>query len=171
MADHHYPTNLAEFASWFSNDEDCRDYIRWLSWPEGFCCPECGSSGWELTDGRHECSACQLRTSITAGTIFDLTRLPLILWFHAAWLFATNKDGISAMAVKRQLELHSYQTARTTLAKFRVATAHSERTRLSGDVEMDETLFGGVTPRQSGRARGAKLLVAIAVERTPTGFG
>jgi hypothetical protein len=126
-----------------------------------------GSSRTGATSARRATCA----RALPAGTIFDLTRLPLTLWFHAAWLVATNKDGISAMALKRQLELHSYQTARTMLAKFRVVTAHSERTRLSGDVEMDETLFGGDTPRQCGRARGAKLLVANAVERTPTGFG
>ena len=55
--------------------------------------------GWELGNGRHECVACHLRTSLTAGTIFDGTRLPLTLWFHGAWLFATNKDGVSASAL------------------------------------------------------------------------
>ena len=172
VAHRHYPANLAEFVAWFSTDEDCRDYLRWLRWPDGFRCPECDEPGWELGNGRHECVACHLRTSLTAGTIFDGPRLPLTLWFHAAWLFSTNKDGVSASALKRQLDLHSYQTAWTMLTKFRVATAHQDRTRLSGEVEVDETLFGGLTQGLRGRAPGAKVLIGIAVERVPgAGFG
>ena len=54
------------------------------------------AGGWRLADGRVECGDCSRRTSVTAGTIFDKTRTPLTVWFHACWLFATAKDGISA---------------------------------------------------------------------------
>ena len=92
QASRHYPTTMGEFLAWFSTDEDCRDYLRWLRWPDGFSCPGvveetgelCGGAGWELADGRYQCAACGLRTSVTAGTVFDGTRLPLTVWFHAA---------------------------------------------------------------------------------------
>ncbi len=172
MAHLHYPTDLAEFVAWFSTDEGCRDHLHWLRWPDGFLCPECGGPGWLPRNGRYECAACGLRTSLIAGTIFERTRLPLTLWFHGAWLFATNKDGVSASALQRQLNLHSYQTAWTMLSKFRVATAATDRALLSGDVEVDETLFGGLTQGLRGRAPGAKILIGIAVERVPGGgFG
>jgi hypothetical protein len=54
--------------------------------------------GWRLGDGRYECGGCKRRTSVTAGTIFDRTRTPLTVWFTACWLFATQKDGISAQS-------------------------------------------------------------------------
>lgn len=52
--------------------------------------------GWRLGDGRFWCAGCSARSSVTAGTIFDKTRTPLTVWFIAAWLFATQKDGVSA---------------------------------------------------------------------------
>jgi len=56
------------------------------------------------------CAACSYRTSVTAETIFDRTRTPLTVWFTACWLFATAKDGISALSLQRSLEIVSYQT-------------------------------------------------------------
>ena len=126
------------------------------------------------SDGRYECSDrdCRCRTSVTAGTIFERTRTPLTVWFQAAWLFATSKDGVSALALKRQLAIGSYQTAWAMLAKLRVAAGGHDLTPLTGEVEVDETLFGGFTPGRTGRTPGAKLLVGIAVERAPGGgFG
>lgn len=169
-----YPATLGDFEAWFRTDADCLDYLRWLRWPEGFRCPECGAGGWLASDGRYECSnrGCRYRTSVTAGTIFERTRTPLTVWFQAAWLFATSKDGVSALALKRQLAIGSYQTAWTMLTKLRVAAGGHDLTRLTGEVEVDETLYGGFTPGRKGRTTGAKLLVGIAVERIPGGgFG
>ena len=107
----HYPRSVGEFQAWFRNDEDCLDYLEWLRWPTGFACLACGHRGaWRLGDGRLMCSGCESRTSVTAGTIFDRTRTPLTVWFTACWLFATGKDGISALSLKRTLEIGSYQT-------------------------------------------------------------
>jgi hypothetical protein len=108
----HYPRSAGEFQAWFRADEDCLDYLEWLRWPGGFTCPSCGhAGGWRLGDGRFECAACHRRTSVTAGTIFDRTRTPLTVWFTACWLFATQKDGISAQSLQRALEIGSYPTA------------------------------------------------------------
>ena len=98
----HYPRSTGEFLALFRTDEDCLDYLEWLRWPGGFACPHCGhAGGWRLADGRVECGDCSRRTSVTAGTIFDKTRTPLTVWFHACWLFATAKDGISAQHLQR----------------------------------------------------------------------
>lgn len=172
VAGRDYPATFGDFSAWFRTDIDCLDYLRWVRWPDGFRCPWCASEGWLLSDGRYECGACHRRTSVTAGTIFDSTRTPMTVWFHAVWLFATSKDGISAMALRRQLEIGSHQTAWMMLSRLRVASAGHDLDKLSGEVEVDETFFGGATPGQRGRAHGAKLLIAIAVERLPTGgFG
>jgi len=172
-AGEHYPTSLGQFQAWFRTDADCRDYIEWLRWPDGFVCPDCSDSGWRLGDGRFMCSACGARTSVTAGTIFDRTRTPLTVWFMACWHFATAKDGVSALSLKRVLEIGSYQTAWAMLHRFRSVLVRPGRERLTGTVQVDETYIGGEEPELSGgRAKGKKILTAIAVEvKEPRGFG
>jgi transposase-like protein len=165
---------VGEFHSWFRSDADCLDYLEWLRWPTGFVCPSCGhGDGWRLGDGRFMCSGCGDRTSVTAGTIFDRTRTPLTVWFNACWLFATGKDGISALSLKRVLEIGSYQTAWAMLHRLRSVLVRPGRERLAGTVEVDETYIGGLEEGLAGgRARGKKVLTAIAVEvREPKGYG
>ena len=119
-------------------------------------CPRCGQlGGWRLGDGRFRCAACRSCTSVTAGTIFDRTRTPLTVWFMAIWLFATQKDGVSAQSVQRALEISSYQTAWAMLHRVRSVLVRPGRERLTGTVEVDETFIGGEEPRlRGGRARG-----------------
>jgi len=169
----HYPRSVGEFQAWFRTDADCLDYLEWLRWSSGFSCPDCGHGGWRLGDGRFMCSECGGRTSVTAGTIFDRTRTPLTVWFTACWLFATGKDGISALSLKRTLEIGSYQTAWAMLHRLRSVLVRPGRDRLAGVVEVDETYIGGLEAGlPGGRARGKKVLTGIAVEvRESRGFG
>jgi transposase-like protein len=174
VAGSHYPSSLGEFMSWFRTDADCLDYLEWLRWPDGFVCPHCSSpGGWRLGDGRFECASCSRRTSVTAGTIFDRTRTPLTVWFMACWMFATQKDGVSAQSLQRSLEIGSYQTAWAMLHRLRSVLIRPGREQLSGIVEVDETFIGGEEPGlRGGRAKGNKSLVAVAVElREPKGYG
>lgn len=169
-----YPRSTGEFQAWFGTDSDCLDYLEWLRWPMGYVCAACGvAGGWRLGDGRFMCSECGARTSVTAGTIFDRTRTPLTVWFAATWLFATGKDGVSALSLKRTLEIGSYQTSWAMLHRLRSVLVRPGRERLSGIVEVDETYLGGEEPgRRGGRAKGKKILTCIAVEvREPTGLG
>lgn len=173
-AGRHYPRSLGEFQAWFRTDADCLDYLEWLRWPSGFVCPDCGhAGGWRLGDGRFMCSECGNRSSVTAGTMFDRTRTPLTVWFNVCWLFATGKDGVSALSVKRTLEIGSYQTAWAMLHRLRSVLVRPGRERLIGTVEVDETYFGGLESGLSGgRAHGKKVLTVIAVEvLEPRGYG
>lgn len=174
MAGRHYPTSTGDVMAWFPTDADCLDYLEWLRWPDGFVCPRCGHpGGWRLADGRFECAGCEGRTSVTAGTIFDKTRTPLTVWFTACWLFATQKDGVSAQSLYRALEIGSYQTAWAMLHRLRSVLVRPGRERLAGRVEVDETFIGGEEPGlRGGRQKGKKTLVGVAVEvREPKGFG
>lgn len=169
-----YPRSVGEFLAWFATDADCRDYLEWLRWPEGFVCDECGHvGGWRVADGRWKCARCSHRTSVTAGTIFDRTRTPLTVWFQAVWSFATAKDGISALGLQRTVEIGSYQTAWAMLHRLRSVLVRPGRELLSGTVEVDETYIGGEEPGLAGgRAKGKKALVVVAVEvKDPKGFG
>src|SRR5215831_4346195 len=171
----HYPGSTGDFLAWFRSDVDCLDYLCWLRWPDGFVCPTCdsGEGGWRLGDGRFMCSECGARSSVTAGTIFDRTRTPLTVWFHACWMFATQKDGVSAQSLQRSLEIGSYPTAWAMLHRLRSVLVRPGRDRLAGTVEVDETFIGGDEPGlRGGRAKGKKVLTGIAVEvGAPTGIG
>src|SRR5436305_14817625 len=104
--------------------------------PGGFTCPSCGhAGGWRLADGRLECAGCHGRTSVTAGTIFDRTRTPLTVWFTACWLFATQKDGVSAQSLQRSLEIGCYPTACAMLHRLRSVPVRPVRDRPSGTGE------------------------------------
>lgn len=163
----HYPRSMGEFQSWFATDADCLDYLAWLRWPGGFVCPTCGHpAGWSLADGRIMCKACSSRVSPTSGTIFDRTRTPLTVWFMVCWLFATQKDGTSALTLQKNLEIGSYQTAWALLHRLRSVLVRPGRERLVGGVEVDETYVGGnELGVHLGRAKGKKSMVGIAVER------
>ncbi len=171
----HFPRSTGEFQSWFVTDADCLDYLDWLRWPEGFVCPRCGHPGgwWPVADGRYKCAACAARTSVTAGTLFDRRRTPLTVWFTACWMFATQKDGLSAQSVQRALEIGSYSTAWAMLHRLRSVLVRPGRDRLAGTVEVDETYIGGEEPGlRGGRARGKKSLVGVAIEvKQPRGYG
>ena len=169
----HYPRSTGEFQSWFATDADCLDYLDWLRWPGGFVCPKCGHGGWAVADGRYKCAACGKRTSVTAGTLFDRRRTPLTVWFTACWMFAAQKDGVSALSLQRSLEIGSYPTAWAMLHRLRSVLVRPGRDRLSGTVEVDETFMGGEEAGlRGGRAKGKKLLVGVAVEvRQPRGYG
>lgn len=170
----HYPRSAGEFQAWFRTDADCLDYLEWLRWPEGFVCPRCGHlGGWPVADGRYKCAGCGARTSVTAGTLFDRRRTPLTVWFTACWMFAAQKDGVSALSLQRALEIGSYPTAWAMLHRLRSVLVHPGRDRLTGTVEVDETYIGGEEPGlRGGRAKGKKALVGVAVEVMETrGYG
>ena len=96
---------------------------------------------------------------MTAGTIVDRTHTPLTVWFTACWLFATQKDGISALSLQRALEIGSYQTAWAMPGRPRSVLVRPGRDRLSGTAEVDETYVGGrnrATRRPGGRQEGPR---------------
>lgn len=169
-----YPRSLAEFGAWFATDADCLDYLEWIRWPEGFVCPSCENpGGWRVADGSFKCVSCKVQTAVTAGTLFDRRRTPLTVWFEVCWQFATAKDGVSALALQRMLQIGSYNTAWAMLHRLRQVLVRPGRELLSGQVEVDETYIGGEEPGLAGgRAKGKKALVVVAVEHAePKGLG
>lgn len=167
-----YPRTLAELDVWFSTEEACREYLYRLRWPSGFCCPRCQNGKAWPKGTLYECANCGYQLSVTAGTIFHRSRLPLRTWFRAIWWVVSQKNGASALGLKRILGLGSYQTAWSWLHKLRRAMIRPGRERLSGRVEVDETYVGGEEPGVRGRETETKAIVAIAVEvHEPRGLG
>ncbi len=167
-----YPHTLPEFEAWFSTEEACRDYLFQLRWPDGFRCPRCGrDKAWPVGETLFQCSECDYKASVTAGTIFHRTRKPLTLWFRAIWWVTSQKNGASAAGMQRILGLGSYATAWTWLHKLRRAMVRPGRDRLSGRVEADETYIGGEEEGLPGRKIESKALVVIAAEEDGRAIG
>lgn len=114
--------------------------------------------------GGVQCRQCRYQGSVTAGTIFHHTRLPLRTWFLAIFLLAHNKQGISAVAFQRIAGIGSYQSAWHLLHRIRSTLHHREGFLLSGLVEVDETYLGARASGKRGRGANHKHLVVCAVE-------
>lgn len=167
-----YPRTLMELEARFSTEEACRQYLAELRWPEGYRCPRCaGQEAWADRAGLFRCKACDYKTSVTAGTIFERTRKPLVMWFRAIWWVTSQKNGASAKGVQRVLGLGSYETAWTWLHKLRRAMVRPGRNRLKGTVDVDETYVGGVWKGKRGRGTEGKTLVIVAAEQDGAGIG
>ena len=107
MADD-FPKTLFELEERFATEEQCRAYLTSLRWPEGFVCPSCGGrEAWPAQRGRLICTTCRHQTTVTAGTIFQDSRLPLRLWCRAIWHVTSQKNGASALGMQRVLGLGS----------------------------------------------------------------
>ena len=167
-----YPRTLIELERRFATEEACRAYLFALRWPQGFACASCGSDTyWQDRRGRVICAGCQRQRSVTAGTIFQDSRTPLVLWFRAVWWVTSQKNGASALGLQRVLGLGSYETAWTWLHKLRRAMVRPGRDRLSGRVEVDETYVGGEEEGVHGRETYKKALVVIAAQEDGDGIG
>ena len=156
----------------FATEDQCREYLAALRWPEGFVCPGCGGrKAWPARRGRLICTVCRRQTTVTAGTVLQDSHLSVRLWCRAMWYVTSQKNGASALGLQRVLGLGSYQTAWTLLHKLRRAMVRPGRDQLSGRVEVDETFVGGVAEGQSGRGCDRKALVIIAAEEYGPAMG
>ena len=163
MAD--YPQTVLAFNERFHDDAACRAYLESIRWPEGPRCPRCPQAKvWAMKTPFYRCAACGHDFTVTAGTLFADTHLPLRLWFQAMWYVVNQKSGASALGVQRVLGLGSYRTAWNWLHKLRRAMVRPGRDRLSGMVEVDEVYIGGERPGKRGRGAAGKALVLIAAQ-------
>lgn len=167
-----YPRTLLELERRFCTEQACRDYLFALRWPEGFVCPRCaGRQAWPTGRGLWLCGQCRYQASVTAGTVLQDTRVPLVVWFRAIWLVTSQKNGASAMGIQRALGLGSYKTAWAMLHKLRRAMVRPGRNRLAGRIEVDETYWGAEEEGVVGRLTEDKALVVVAAQEDGRGIG
>lgn len=160
-----YPKTHAEFDELFATEASCLDYYRKLRWPEGIRCAKCGGSdGWPASRARWICKQCKRAQSVTTGTLLHRTRYPLKMWFRVMWQICEQKNGISALGLQRAMGFGSYHTAWEWLQRIRGVMVFPGRSRLTGEVEVDETFVGGVKHGVRGRGAAGKVLVLVAVE-------
>ena len=155
----------------FPDDDACAAWLIEMRWPDGFVCPACGhEKGWALRRKAHtfECAGCRRQTSVTAGTILHASKLPLTVWFWAAYLMATHSNGISALQLQKQLGISSYRSAWLLAHKLRASMVDPERNPLSGLVEIGEASLPFRTKDDpptggQGRSHDGKMLIVGAI--------
>jgi transposase-like protein len=166
--------SLPEFLHCFGSEATCAEAVRRARWPDGFRCPRCHGNAHCIigNDSRRlfQCHACHRQTSLTAGTLFDSTKLPLTKWFLAIYLISQAKTGLAALELKRHLGV-SYPTAWLMHHKIMTAMAAREtRHRLSGTVQVDDAYLGGERAgSKPGRGSQNKVPIVAAVSLNDAG--
>lgn len=141
----------------YGTDDQCRQALFDWKFKGGFVCPECGSTSFCKLKKRklYQCNCCHHQTSVTSGTIFDSTKLPLNKWFVAIHFITQMKSSISALELKRQLKV-SYKTAWSMKQKImQVMKERDDSKPLSGIIQLDDVYWGGEL-RGGSRGRGSE---------------
>lgn len=158
----------------FHDDDKAREYLESIRWPNGPVCPHCGSSaahyalkGKAHRPGLWKCKDCRKQFSVTVGTVFERSKIPLSKWLMAAYLLCSSKKGMSAHQLHRTLGV-TYKTAWFLAHRIRHAM-ETEPTGLMGSgggvVEADETYIGLKEGAKHGLGWGHKQKVFALVER------
>jgi len=163
----------------FQDADAAREHLEATRWPHGAVCPHCGSvgeatklSGKAARPGVWQCNACREQFTVTVGTVFEKSKVPLNKWLLATYLMSSSKKGISAHQLHRTLGV-TYKTAWFMAHRIREAmTPASDKPFGSGGqtVEMDETFLGTDPDAQApkpGKSRGVKQMMKVVslVER------
>lgn len=169
---------LTEILKHFDTEEKARAYLEAVRWPLGTVCPHCGNKDeapiWKLEanpkkkirPGLHHCGKCDKQFTVTVGTIFEDSHIPLSKWLVAWYLLCSSKKGISSLQIQRMLGLGSYRSALFMMHRIRYALKDPVFTdKLSGTVEVDETWVGGKKKGFGRRYTGNKTPVVALVER------
>jgi hypothetical protein len=157
--------SVFDFNKRYKSDEDCLQVMQKMRWPNGFICSHCKHDRGYRLHGRRviQCVLCKKQTSITAGTIFDKTRIPLLKWFWIIFFVTQDKGGASALRLSKQLDI-CFKTTWNILHKLRAAMAlrDNEVIKLSTLIQMDEAYFGG-------KKRKTQVLVMVEEEKGRAG--
>jgi hypothetical protein len=163
--------SVTDCISFYGTEEQCFKALFDWRWPEGFVCPKCGSNkSCQLTTRKlQQCNNCRHQTSLTAGTIFESTKLPLTQWFLGIYFITQDKKCISSLELMRRLGI-SYKAAwRMKLKLMQVMMERDQAKTLSGFIELDDAYLGGEKPGKPGRGSENKTPFVAAVQRTSQG--
>jgi len=149
-------------APYFTKEDEARTYLENLRWPNGPVCPHCGAVAghYEIVPkatsksparkGLWKCSKCRKQFSVTVGTVFESSHIPLNKWLLATFLLCSSKKGMSAHQLHRMLKI-TYKSAWFMAHRIRYAMEQKLDSLLSGVVEADETYVGGKEHGKAGR--------------------
>jgi transposase-like protein len=155
--------NLCTLIEQFGSEDRCRAYLEALRWPDEIACPRCQSDKISQIVKRNQfdCDACRYQFSVTAGTIFNDSHLPLWKWFLCVYLLCESKKGMSACQIQRTLGI-SYKTAWYLCHRIRAAMKEVNPEPLGGIVEIDETYIGGkIRKSKGGKLDNKEIVIGI----------
>src|SRR5277367_3459278 len=162
----------------FDTDDKARKHLEAVLWKGGIVCPHCkcndktkiaeraANPEKKIRAGLRFCSNCKSQFTVTVGTVFEDSKIPLRKWLIAWYMLCSSKKGISSLQLQRSLELGSYRSALFMAHRIRHAlkeTSYAEK--LSGIIEADECYLGGVTVGKGARYTGNKVPVFAMVQR------
>lgn len=164
---------LPDFLRDYGTEDQCAQALEKMRWPQGFVCPNCSSPRyglvWHDKVKTFQCKSCHCQTTLTGGTIFHSTKLPLTTWFQAMYFLTQTKNNVSALELTRLLGV-CYRTAwRTKHKLMQVMCEREQATILSGRVEVDDAYLGGKHPGKAGRGSENKIPFVAAVETNDQG--
>ena len=157
---------IKSFDKQFPNDDACLDFLKNARWPDGITCTKCDriTKHFRISGRKvYGCEFCGSHVSPTADTIFHKSSTSLRSWFHAMFLMASTRTGISAKQLEREIGV-TYKTAWRMFTQIRKLMAQGDIV-LFGEVEVDETYIGGYRPGKRGRGAAGKTIVAGMVQR------
>lgn len=161
--------SLNQFLTEYGTERQCEAVLEQSRWPQGFQCPDCmAKDHFSYLRGRvkvFQCRACRSQTTLTEGTIFHSTKLPLTTWFQAMYFLSQNKNNVSTLELRRLTGL-SYPAAwRMKHKLMQVMYEREITTKLSGRVEIDDAYLGGENPGgKAGRGSENKIPFIAAVQ-------
>jgi transposase-like protein len=146
----------------YTDPNAAREHLETLLWPDGPVCPHCGVidqatllKGKSTRPGVYKCRACEHPFSVTVGTLFEDSKVPLHKWVYAMHLYTASKKGFSAHQLHRTIGV-SYKTAWFMAHRIREAMRPGEFTPMGGEgqiVEADETFFGSLDGHGGRKAK------------------
>lgn len=161
--------SLNQFLAMYGHEEQCETALEDARWPDGFRCPKCsGKEHYRYRRGAlriFQCCTCRKQTTLTEGTIFHSSKLPLTIWFQAMFVLTQNKNNVSTLELRRLVGV-SYPAAwRMKHKLMQVMYERESTTRLSGRVEIDDAYLGGENPGgKVGRGSENKVPFIAAVQ-------
>lgn len=164
--------SLQSFQQKYGSEDLCRKQLFHRKWPSGYTCPKCGHDRFYLLSCRslYQCRNCHHQCSLTSGTIFAASKLPLTIWFLAIFLLTQAKEGMSALSLGRFLGVSANGALRMKHKLQQVMKNADDNLQLIGLVELDDVYWGGKRPGgKRGRGAGGKTSFLAGIARNEEG--
>jgi len=166
--------SMNDFFERFGSEYQCREYLEQARWPKGFVCPKCNSHKhcvvWHGEQKTFQCHDCRTQTTLTSGTIFQSTKLPIVKWFQAMFFLTQSKNNVSALELTRLLGICYRSAWRLKHKIIQTMCERESNRRLHGNVQLDDAYLGGENSGgKAGRGSENKVPFLAALETNTDG--